>query len=173
MTIPAGLRPTVALLGTGIMGAAMARSMLRAGLPVRAWNRTAARAKALETDGAVAAETPADAVRAAQVIVTMLVDADAVLEAMAEAAPGLRACQTWAQASTVGVARLERLAGFADQHELGFVDSPVLGTREPAERGALTVLASGLIRPGPGSSRCSTRSASGRCGSARPGPRPG
>jgi len=59
MTIPAGLRPTVALLGTGIMGAAMGRSMLRAGLPVRAWNRTAARAKALETDGAVAAETPA------------------------------------------------------------------------------------------------------------------
>jgi hypothetical protein len=60
MTDQAGARPSVALLGTGIMGAAMGRSMLRAGLPVRAWNRTPAKAKALEPDGAAVAETPAE-----------------------------------------------------------------------------------------------------------------
>ena len=143
MTVPAGPRPTVALLGTGIMGAAMGRSMLRAGLAVRVWNRTSGRATTLENGGAVVAATPADAVQAAQVIVTMLADVDAVLEVMIAAGPNLQTGQTWAQTSTVGVAGLDRLAGFAHQHELGFVDSPVLGTREPAERGALIVLASG------------------------------
>jgi len=65
------------------MGAGMAGSMLRAGLPVRAWNRTPAKARALEPAGAAIAATPADAVRNADVIVTILADGDAVLEAVA------------------------------------------------------------------------------------------
>ena len=64
--------PVVALLGTGIMGAGMGRNMLRAGLPLRAWNRTTAKAEALEADGAQVALSPAEAVTDAQVIVTML-----------------------------------------------------------------------------------------------------
>jgi 3-hydroxyisobutyrate dehydrogenase len=135
--------PSVALLGTGIMGLGMGRSMLRSGLPLRAWNRTPARAQALESDGAVIAATPADAVRDADVIVTMLSDGAAVREAMTAAAPGLRPGQVWAQASTVGVAGLEPLARLASEHGLLFIDSPVLGTRQPAEQGALTVFAAG------------------------------
>ncbi len=135
--------PQVALLGTGIMGLGMGRSMLRSGLPLRAWNRTPGRAKALESDGAVIAATPADAVRDAGVIVTMLSDGAAVGETMAAAAAGLRAGQVWAQASTVGVAGLEPLAGLASEHGLLFVDAPVLGTRQPAAQGALTVFAAG------------------------------
>ena len=103
-------KPPVALLGTGIMGAGLARSMLRAGLPVRAWNRTPAKARALEPAGAAIAATPADAVRNADVIVTILADGDAVLETLLAAAPGLRAGQVWVQASTVGVTALEPLA---------------------------------------------------------------
>ena len=136
-------QPSVALLGTGIMGAGMCRSMLRAGLPVRAWNRTAAAAQALASEGAMVAATPADAVRDVSVIVTMLSDGDAVVETMAAAAPGLSDGQVWAQASTVGVAGLAPLAGFARSHGLLFVDCPVLGTRQPAEQGALTVFAAG------------------------------
>ncbi len=139
----AGSGPSVALLGTGIMGAGMGRSMLRAGLPVTAWNRTRAKADALKADGASIAATPAEAVRDAQVIVTVLADGDAVAETMAAAAPALRAGQVWAQASTVGVAALEPVALFAREHNLIFVDSPVLGTRKPAEQGALTVFAAG------------------------------
>jgi 3-hydroxyisobutyrate dehydrogenase len=138
-----GSRPSVALLGTGIMGAAMGRSMLRAGLPVRAWNRTPAKAKALEPDGAAVAATPAEAVKGAQVIVTMLADSEAVADAMAAASPALAAGQVWIQASTVGVAGLAPLAALARAHHLIFVDSPVLGTRQPAEKGALVVLAAG------------------------------
>ena len=139
---PSGV-PPVALLGAGIMGGGMGRSILRAGLPLRAWNRTVSRAKALEPDGAQIALSPAEAVADAQVIVTMLADADAVTEAMTAAAPALQDGQIWAQVSTVGLAGLERLAGFASDHGLVLVDSPVLGTRQPAEQGALTVFAAG------------------------------
>jgi len=135
--------PSVALLGTGIMGLGMGRSMLRSGLPLHAWNRTPARARALGPDGAVIAAAAADAVRDADVIVTMLSDGAAVSAAMTAAAPGLREGQVWAQASTVGVAGLEPLAGLAREHGLLFVDAPVLGTRQPAEQGALTVFAAG------------------------------
>jgi 3-hydroxyisobutyrate dehydrogenase len=135
--------PSVALLGAGIMGAGMGRSMLRAGLPVRAWNRTPAAAEALRSAGAVVAATPADAVRDASVIITILSDGAAVSETMAAAAPGLHDGQAWAQASTVGVAGLAPLTRFAREHGLLFVDCPVLGTRKPAEQGALTVLAAG------------------------------
>ncbi len=143
MTEPAARDGHVALLGTGIMGAGLARSMLRAGLAVRAWNRTAARAQALAADGAQVSPTPAEAVRGAGVIVTMLSDGEAVLAAMSAAAAGLQPGQVWAQASTVGPEATGRLAAFAAAHDLVFADSPVVGTRQPAEQGALTVLASG------------------------------
>lgn len=139
----AGAPPSVALLGTGIMGAGMGRSMLRAGLPLTVWNRTRRKTEALAADGASVAATPADAVRDAQVIVTMLADAAAVADAMAAAAAGLRRGQVWAQTSTVGVAGLEALTRFAGEHGLIFVDAPVLGTRQPAELGALIVFAAG------------------------------
>jgi len=135
--------PVVALLGTGIMGAGMGRNMLRAGLPLRAWNRTTAKAEALEADGAQVALSPAEAVTDAQVIVTMLADADAVADAMTAAAPGLHEGQVWAQVSTVGLSGVAALAQFAQDHGLVFLDSPVLGTRQPAEQGALTVFAAG------------------------------
>jgi 3-hydroxyisobutyrate dehydrogenase len=135
--------PTVALLGVGIMGQGMARCLLRAGLPLRAWNRTQGKAEALEPDGAFVAATPSEAVRGADVIVTMLADGDSVADVMTDAAPGLRAGQVWAQTSTVGVVAVKQLTDLADQHGLVFVDSPVLGTRVPAEQGTLIVLAAG------------------------------
>jgi 3-hydroxyisobutyrate dehydrogenase len=135
--------PTVALLGTGIMGAGMGRNMLRAGLPVRAWNRTADKARALEPDGVQVAQSPADAVRGAHVIVTMLPSTDVIAEVMEQAADGLIPGQAWAQTSTVGVTGIEQLAAFARKQDLALVDAPVLGTRGPAESGALIVFAAG------------------------------
>ncbi|MCW2609834.1 MAG: mmsB [Cryptosporangiaceae bacterium] len=138
--------PTVALLGTGIMGSGMARSMLRAGLPLRVWNRTTAKARPLADEGAVVAETPAEAVRGADIVVTMLQDTVAVEAAMAAddgAGHAARDGTIWIQSSTVGVDGAARLAALAVRCALVYVDAPVLGTREPAEKGALTVLASG------------------------------
>lgn len=78
-------RPVVAVLGTGIMGSGMARSLLRAGLDVRAWNRTGAKAAPLAADGATVTETAEEAVRGADVILTMLNDGPAVAAALAAA----------------------------------------------------------------------------------------
>ncbi|MDG9703386.1 NAD(P)-dependent oxidoreductase [Streptomyces sp. DH37] len=131
---------TVAVLGTGIMGAAMARSLLRAGLDVAAWNRTPSRAEPLAADGA---RTAASAAEAADVVVTMVHDASAVLDAVRAAAPGLRPGAVWLQTTTVGPGDLPRLTASAREHGLVYVDAPVLGTRGPAENGELTVLAAG------------------------------
>ncbi|MFD0687425.1 NAD(P)-dependent oxidoreductase [Actinomadura fibrosa] len=134
---------TVALLGTGIMGAPMARNLLRNGHRVTVWNRTAANAEPLRADGAAVAGSPAEAVEGAEVVITMLTDGDTVLSAMTEAAPGLREGQVWAQMSTVGVAAVPELAGFAAERGLTFVDAPVQGTKQPAEQGKLIILAAG------------------------------
>jgi 3-hydroxyisobutyrate dehydrogenase len=139
-----GTQPiTVGVLGTGIMGAAMARSLLRAGHVVRVWNRTRAKAGPLADDGATVAGTAAEAVRGADVVLTMLHDGDAVLEVMTAAAEGLRPGMVWAQFSTVSLDAIESLAGFARDRGLVFIDSPVLGTRQPAEAGQLILLAAG------------------------------
>ncbi|MEU9122354.1 NAD(P)-dependent oxidoreductase [Streptomyces sp. NPDC048506] len=134
---------SVAVLGTGIMGAAMARNLARAGLDVRVWNRTRAKAEPLAADGAHVTDTPAEAVDGADVVLTMLLDGDAVLDAVRQAAPALAAGALWLQTSTVGAERLAGLARFADEHGLRFVDAPVLGTKAPAEKGELTILAAG------------------------------
>lgn len=122
----------VALLGTGTMGAGMARNLLAAGHEVRAWNRTRERAEAIV--GASVLDTPAEACGGAEVVITMLADADAVEAAM----DGVELDgAVWAQMSTIGVEATERLARGT------FVDAPVLGSRPGAEAGELIVLASG------------------------------
>ncbi|MFI6322329.1 NAD(P)-dependent oxidoreductase [Nonomuraea sp. NPDC050556] len=127
----------IAFLGTGTMGAPMARNLVKAGFQVTAWNRTRDRAEGLVAD------SPAQAVEGADVVVTMLSDGSAVHEVMEQAAPGLRPGQVWVQMSTVGVAALDRLVGFAAERGLVFYDAPVQGTKQPAEHGKLVVLAAG------------------------------
>jgi 3-hydroxyisobutyrate dehydrogenase len=134
---------SVAVLGTGIMGAAMARSLRRAGLEVRVWNRTPERAAPLAEAGARVEQHASDAVRGADVVLTMLSDVRAVLGAMAAAEPGLSEGQIWLQASTVGHQAIPQLADYAAKHGLRLVDAPVSGTRKPAEEGQLLVLAAG------------------------------
>jgi 3-hydroxyisobutyrate dehydrogenase len=136
-------KPTVALLGTGIMGAGMGHNLLKAGLPLRVWNRTKAKAAPLADAGAALFDTPAEAVTGADVIITMLTDGAAVTEAITAATPGLRAGQLWAQMTTVGVAPAEEIAALAAKLGLTVVDAPVLGTRGPAESGQLLILAAG------------------------------
>jgi 3-hydroxyisobutyrate dehydrogenase len=133
----------ITFLGTGILGAPMARHLARAGHDVTVWNRTVAKARPVADDGAHVAEDPAAAATGAEVIVTMLTDGEAVEDVMAEAAPAAPDGALWWQASTVGIAGTEGLAALAEEHGLTLVDAPVLGTRGPAESGELVVLASG------------------------------
>jgi 3-hydroxyisobutyrate dehydrogenase len=136
---------TVSVLGTGIMGAAMARNIARAGHTVRAWNRTRDKAEPLAADGVAIAGTPAEAVRGADVVLTILYDGPAALAVMREAADALRPGTAWMQSTTAGIEAIGELAGFAREHRLVFFDAPVLGTRQPAEAGQLLVLAAGPV----------------------------
>ncbi|MEU3460325.1 NAD(P)-dependent oxidoreductase [Streptomyces sp. NPDC006733] len=134
---------SVAVLGTGLMGAGMARNLATAGFEVRAWNRTLARAEPLAADGVHVTGDVTEAVRGADAVVTMLLDGPAVLRTMREASPGLREGVVWAQMCTVGPDALAPLAALARERGAHFVDAPVLGTRSAAEAGQLTVLAAG------------------------------
>jgi len=136
-------QPTVALLGTGTMGAGMARCIAGAGIPLRVWNRTRERAEPLADAGATVADSPAEAVRGADVVLTMLFDADAVASALDAARDGLAEGTVLLQQSTVGVEGTDRLRALAADLGLVYVDAPVLGTKKPAEDGALVVLGSG------------------------------
>jgi len=135
----------VAVLGTGIMGGPMARNLLRAGHEVTVWNRTVEKAEALEDEGARVASTPADAVRDAEIVLTMLADALAVEETLigSGALDVMPHGALWIQSSTIGVAATERVAEHAGERGITFVDAPVLGTKKPAEDGQLFMLASG------------------------------
>jgi 3-hydroxyisobutyrate dehydrogenase len=143
---------TVAFLGTGVMGAPMARNIARAGLTVRAWNRTTERARPLENDGATVVERPEDAVDGADVAVTMLADADATIAVAESILPALGRDAIWLQSGTIGIDPTEHCIELAQRAGATIVDAPVLGTLKPAEDGTLTVLASG---PDDAIERCS------------------
>ncbi|MGO4121695.1 NAD(P)-dependent oxidoreductase [Arthrobacter sp. YAF16] len=134
---------TVAVLGTGIMGAAMARNLLRAGHEVLVWNRDQAKTAPLADAGAQVAVSPAQAVAGADVVVTMLFDAAAVTDVIRQAAAGVRRGTAWVQSTTVGVHDVAALADLANEASLDLVEAPVSGTREPAEAGQLLVIAAG------------------------------
>ncbi|HSD24985.1 MAG TPA: NAD(P)-dependent oxidoreductase [Solirubrobacterales bacterium] len=142
-----GERATVAVLGAGgTMGMPIAGHIAEAGFEVRAWNRTRERAEPLADKGIEIPATAREASTGASVVLTLLSDADAVLETMEEVDGGLagmREGTTWLQMSTIGIAGTERCAELADERELVLVDAPVVGTKKPAEEGTLTVLASG------------------------------
>ena len=137
----------VAVLGIGTMGHGMAISALRAGIPTIVWNREPEATRDLAGLGAEVAESAADAARRAAIVVTMVTDTDAVVSIasdqgmLAAVSPG----GIWVQMSTIGVAGIERVAAMVDDQrpDVTLVDAPVSGSKEPAEKGQLTIFASG------------------------------
>jgi 3-hydroxyisobutyrate dehydrogenase len=137
----------VAVLGVGTMGHGMATSALRAGIPTIVWNRNPEATRDLAGLGAEVAKTAADAARRAGVVITMVTNTEAVLSIaqeqgmLAALAPG----SIWVQMSTIGVAGIEQVAAVVASHrpDVTLLDAPVSGSREPAERGELTIFASG------------------------------
>ena len=137
----------VAVIGTGIMGSAMTRNLVAAGLATRVWDRSALATGPLADAGAVVAASARDAVQDAGVVITMLPTADVVESVIFDGGvTGAFAdgC-VWAQMGTIGVEATlrirDRLA--ADRPGVLFVDAPVSGSKGPAEQGQLLILASG------------------------------
>ena len=134
----------IAVLGAGsTMGLPMARNLARAGFQVRAWNRTRDKAGPLVQDGVQVFDSAAQAADGADVLLTMLSDADAVIDAARHALSSVGKSTVWLQMSTIGEIGTERCAEIAGAYGVTLFDAPVLGTKQPAEQGKLVILASG------------------------------
>ena len=137
--------PNVAFLGTGLMGGPMARNLLAAGYSVTAWNRTQSRAEALIPFGATLAITPADAVRGASVVISMLSDGPATAAVQSEPSlrSALRPAATWIEMGSIkpqeARAQKEDLATLGLAH----LDAPVSGGTKGAEAGSLAIMVGG------------------------------
>lgn len=138
---------TVALIGAGRMGSAMARSLARAGLSLVFQNRTRERAAALvaEVGGRVAA-TPAEAASLADVGLTTLAD-DAAVAAVYGGETGLlagaRPGSVLVDLSTVTPSTIQGFATTAAERGIGLLDAPVSGSVALAESGGLTLMVGG------------------------------
>jgi 3-hydroxyisobutyrate dehydrogenase len=119
----------IAFLGLGIMGSPMAKRLLAAGYPLTVWNRTASRAEPLRAEGADVAASPAEAVRDAGVVITMLADPAAVREVIDGFARYLRPGATLIEASTIGPQALEEVSALLPG-SVALVDAPVMGSAD-------------------------------------------
>ena len=142
----------VAVLGTGIMGQGVVRTLLREGHDVTAWNRTRDKAEPLGGVGATVVDTAREAVDGAEVVVTVLFDGEAVLSVLREATSAVDATAAsgaeadgpvWVQASTIGAADTARVVDLAAERGVPLVEAMMLGTKKPAETGTLVMLAAG------------------------------
>jgi 3-hydroxyisobutyrate dehydrogenase len=145
MTQAQDIAPTVAVLGAGALGAAMAARLGETGHDVRLWNRTSSRAHAVAADskGVTAVDDLRAAIGHAAVVITVLRDGPAVADVMKKAIGGLDTDSVWVQASTVGPQSARELAALAHQHGVAFLDAPVSGSTAPAREGRLVWLVAG------------------------------
>jgi 3-hydroxyisobutyrate dehydrogenase len=138
---------TVAVIGAGIMGSAMTRNLVAAGLSTTVWDRSPQATGPLADAGARVAASAPDAVRDAGVVITMLPTADAVEAVMFDdgAAGAFADGCVWAQMGTIGVETTLRIGERLASKRPGvmFVDAPVSGSKGPAQQGQLLILASG------------------------------
>jgi 3-hydroxyisobutyrate dehydrogenase len=137
---------SVALLGLGLMGKPMGHNLLKKGIPLTVWNRTAARADDLVAAGARHAATPREAAAAADVIITIVSDPPAlesVLWGAAGVLAGLRPGSVLVDSSTVTPALARRAAAACAERGCEFLDAPVTGGTWGAEKGELVFMVGG------------------------------
>jgi len=137
----------VAVIGTGTMGTAMGRRLLGAGMEVDVWSRHASSTEPLVSAGATAHDQAVEAVRGADVVLTMLPNAEITTQVMVDGRvlDALSPDSVWVQMATIGAGATGRLGAesSARRPDVTFVDAPVSGSRVPAEEGQLLILASG------------------------------
>ena len=139
-------KPHIAFLGIGLMGNHMARNILKAGYSLSAWNRTLSKAEALASDGAQIAQTPAEAVKDADFVITMLSDGPTVRDLFFT--NGL--CQQMkSDACLIDMSSIKASEAREHAQEMratgrSHLDAPVSGGTKGAEAGTLAIMAGGL-----------------------------
>jgi 3-hydroxyisobutyrate dehydrogenase len=139
--------PRIAVIGTGTMGTAMTGRLLHAGHGVDVWSRHVESTQPVADAGATAHADVTDAVASADIVLTMLPNAEVTASVMLDdaAVDAMKPGAIWVQMATIGVAFTEQLATRVNgrRPDVTYVDAPVSGSRGPAESGTLLILASG------------------------------
>ncbi|MDS9469373.1 NAD(P)-dependent oxidoreductase [Paracoccus sp. MBLB3053] len=135
----------IAFLGTGLMGAPMARRLLGAGFRVTVWNRAAEKAQALEAAGAIVAADPASAAAGSDVVFTMLSDGQAVADVLFArgVAQAMRAGAVLVDTSSIAPEIARDHSARLREIGIAHVDCPVSGGVVGAEAGTLALMAGG------------------------------
>ena len=137
----------VGFLGLGTMGTPMAANLLKAGLKVQVWNRTASKAQPLAALGAKVGKSPAHVAAESDVVITMVgqpQDVEQVALGPDGVADGIKSGAVLVDMSTVSPATSRKLAGAMAARQAEFLDAPVVGSKGPATEGALVILVGGL-----------------------------
>lgn len=135
----------VAVLGTGLMGAPMARNLLAAGHEVHVWNRTIEKAQALQSDGAIVHEKPGDAARSADVLILMLTDGNAVADLLfgSGVSKKLAPQSIVVDMSSIKSAEAKDHAIKLEELGIAYLDAPVSGGTKGAIDGTLAIMVGG------------------------------
>ncbi|MDJ0614109.1 MAG: NAD(P)-dependent oxidoreductase [Rhizobiaceae bacterium] len=139
------MKPTIAVLGTGLMGAPMSRNLLANDFPVHVWNRTPDKARALQADGAVFFEEPHLAVAEADVVITMLSDGAAVEDLLfsQNVSAGLKHGSCVVDMSSIKPAEAKDHSNRLGKLGISHLDAPVSGGTKGAEQASLAIMVGG------------------------------
>ncbi len=144
------MKPTVGLIGLGLMGKPMGRNLLRAGFPLVVWNRTPGKDEELVRDGARRGASPGDVAAEADVLLTIVSDPPALEEVLwgsRGAATGalerMRPGSVLIDSSTVSPVLARRVAAACAERGVEFLDAPVTGGTWGAEKGELVFMVGG------------------------------
>ena len=140
------MKPTIGLIGLGLMGKPMGRNLLKAGFPLVVWNRSSAKADDLVREGAKLAANPRDLAAQANVLITIVSDPPAqeqVLWGKDGALAALRAGSTLIDSSTISPELARREAAACAERGVDFLDAPVTGGTWGAEKGELVFMIGG------------------------------
>ncbi|NGZ88150.1 NAD(P)-dependent oxidoreductase [Duganella aceris] len=133
----------IAFLGIGLMGEPMVRRLLAAGHAVTVWNRTHAKAEALAAIGAYPVAALGDAVREAQLVISMLEAGPTVGLVLHDALPSLAVNALWIDMSSTQQAEAQAFHALLTARGRRFVDAPVSGGVGGAAAGTLAIMAGG------------------------------
>ena len=134
----------IGVAGIGIMGAGMASSLLRNGFRVTLWNRSRAKCDPLVDLGATVASSPESLASESDVVVSVLRDDFVVREVLIDQMlPGVKSGTTFIDMSTVTPGLARRAASACESRGCNFLDAPVMGSKEAAAAGELTILVGG------------------------------
>ncbi|MDQ7970531.1 MAG: NAD(P)-dependent oxidoreductase [Oxalicibacterium faecigallinarum] len=136
-------KPTIAFLGIGLMGKPMATRLLQAGYAVTVWNRTRAKSEELLASGAQVADQAAEAVRQADIVITMLEAGPIVAQVVNAALTGLRAGTLLIDMSSTRQSEAQDMHALLAASGVRFIDAPVSGGVVGAQAGTLAIMAGG------------------------------